>query len=84
MTIEWLRDLIIVISGVVVIVLAVFLGAMAFKVYRRINLILDSAQSAAATVEQFLKQIAELANPIAKIAGIIKGIWEGMHKAKKE
>jgi hypothetical protein len=64
MSIEWLRDLIIVINGIVSIGVLVFLALLAYSLYRRVRPVLDTVST-----------ISKLAAPmVALIQGIRQGV----------
>jgi hypothetical protein len=83
MTIEWLRDLVIIITDLVVLGVAIFLAVLAYLIYRRIKPTLVSLSSASANIDNTIKQFIELANPIIKLAAIIVGIFKGVKSARK-
>ena len=64
MSIEWLRDLIIVINGIVSIGVLVFLALLADSLYRRVRPVLD-------TVSTISKLVAPM---VALIQGIRQGV----------
>jgi F0F1-type ATP synthase membrane subunit b/b' len=84
MTIEWLRDLVIIITDLVVLGAAIFLAILAYLIYRRLKPILNSLSSTTANIENTIKQFNELANPIIKLAAIIVGIFKGMKSARRK
>jgi hypothetical protein len=84
MDIELFRDLIIIISGVLVIVAAIFVILVSYLVYRRINSILKSAKTTAARIEA-LTIIAsdEIGKPLIQAAGLIQGLTCGIRTISK-
>lgn len=83
MTIEWLRDLVIIITDLVILGVAIFLAVLAYRIYKRIDPILNSLSSATANIENTIKQFTELANPIIKLAALVIGIFKGMKSVRK-
>jgi len=80
MTISWLRDLIIVIFGVLGIAALVLGTILACAVYRRMRRIFDSVEEAAANLKEvtvFIKE--EVAKPLARLAMMVQGIQQGMN-----
>ena len=75
MTIEWLRDLVIVIFGIAATILAIVLTVVALKLYSKVKPILESARDAAKTASDISNTIKEVvAPPLSYIAAIIQGI----------
>jgi hypothetical protein len=64
MNIEWLRDLIIVINGIVSIGVLVFFALLAYSLYRRARPVLDTVST-----------ISKLAAPVV---ALIQGIRQGV------
>ena len=92
MTIEWFRDLIIIIYGLVGTLFLVFIGIMACSLFRRLEVILDSLMVTSANIQE-ISTIAkeQLVRPIYRVGSIFQGItrWIEMigsyfKKAKKE
>ena len=92
MTIVWLRDLIIVIYGVVGIVFLVVVTFMAFALFRRVKMILDSLKVTSANIEA-ISSVArdQIVRPMVQVGAVIQTIskWIEMlggyfKKRKKE
>jgi Mg2+/Co2+ transporter CorB len=64
MSIEWLRDLIIIIAGIVTIGVLIFIAVLAYSIYRRMKPMLD-------VISTFSKLMAPL---VAMVQGIRQGI----------
>ncbi len=75
MTIEWLRDLIIVIYGVVGIVFLVIVVFMAVALFRRAKTILDSLTVTSANIQE-ISTVArdQIVRPILQVGAIMQGI----------
>ena len=75
MTIEWLRDLIIIIWGIAGIALTVTLGIMVVMMYRKIRPMLDSVKATTKTVEKITSIVSEeVTGPLSKVAAFVQGI----------
>jgi len=74
-TIEWLRDLIIVIFGIGATVVLVIFTVMAFKLFFRYKAILDSTRRITNSIENITGCVQnEIIKPIAGIASFIQGL----------
>ncbi len=79
MTIEWLRDLIIIITGIVVVAALVIQTLIGVLIYRRARKIMDSTETASEAVKKVAVIAAdEIAEPLARIAALIKGVMQGL------
>ena len=75
MSIEWFRDLIIIIWGIGATVVMLLIGVLAFLLYRRIRPALDSLKATTKTVENITSVVGEqVAGPLAKVAAFVQGI----------
>lgn len=84
MTIEWLRDLIIVIFGITAIIATIIFVVLAFVIYARVRPILKSINNTAKTVERIISGVEEaVVKPIAQIASFFKGIRKAMGFMKR-
>ncbi len=75
MTIEWLRDLIIIIYGVVGIVFLVIVVFMAFALFKRVKTILNSLTVTSANIEE-ISTVArdQIVRPLVQVGSIMQGI----------
>jgi uncharacterized protein YoxC len=74
-SIEWFRDLAIVILGFGVTLVAIFIGVLAFLLYRKMKPILDSVKTTTKTVENMSTTVAEeVSRPLAQLAAFVQGI----------
>ena len=81
---ETARDLIIVISGVVVILVAIFIAVLWYAVYRNLKSATKSIKTAAAKIEAFTSFAAdEVAKPLVEVACIIQGMAQGIDSIRK-
>jgi hypothetical protein len=78
-SIEWFRDLIIIIWGIASTVVIVFMGVLAFLFYRRIRPALDSLKTTTRTVENITSVVGEqVAGPLAKVAAFVQGVRQAV------
>ena len=75
MTIEWLRDLILIIWGIAGIAVTLTIGILAVMLYHRIRPALDSIKATTKTVENITSVVSdEVAGPLSKVAAFVQGI----------
>jgi len=74
-TIEWFRDLVIVIFGLGAFVAVVIFTVMAFMLFFRARAIMDSAKKTSKSVEHITSCVEnEIVRPIAGIASFVQGL----------
>ena len=74
-----LRDLVLVIYGLLAIGLTIFFIVLIVLVYRKVNSILDSIKQTTSNIRQTSSVISEgLIQPIAKFYGFISGLRKAM------
>lgn len=79
MSIEWFRDLIIIIWGIASTVVVVIIGILAYLFYRRIQPALDSLKATTKTVENITSTVGEqVAGPLAKVAAFVQGMRQAV------
>ena len=75
MSIEWFRDLIIIIWGIGAIVVTFTIGVVVILFYRKIRPALESVKATTKTVENITSVVGEqVAGPLAKVAAFVQGI----------
>jgi hypothetical protein len=75
MSIEWFRDLVICIFGLGATLVVIFLGVLAFMLYRRLRPILDNVRNTTQTVQDFTSRVEEeVAGPLSKVVSFIQGV----------
>lgn len=84
MGIEWFRDLAISISGLVLIVVLIFIAVLAYLLYRRAKSILDSMKSVSRDVQGISSFVTdEVAKPLIQVVAFVQGIRQGIDAIKK-
>ncbi|HUU64883.1 MAG TPA: hypothetical protein VMW37_02105 [Dehalococcoidales bacterium] len=79
MSIEWFRDLAIVILGLGVTIVAIFIGLLAFLLYRKLRPILDSVKATTKRVEKISSCVEEeVSRPLARLAAFVQGIRQAI------
>ncbi len=80
MSIEWFRDLAIVILGLGVTIVVISMGILAWLLYRKLKPILDSVKATTKTVEKFSATVEEeIYQHIAQGATFIHGIRKAVN-----
>jgi len=80
MGIEWFRDLVICILGIVAVVALIIITVMALRLYRRIRPITDSVKATSQRIEGISAQVEnEVIKPIIEVATMIQGIRQGIN-----
>ena len=80
MNIEWLRDLAVCILGLGATVTIVFIGILAFLLYRKLSPILDSAKNTVKTVENLSSCVEEeVAKPLSQVVAFVQGIAQAVN-----
>lgn len=76
---EWFRDLVIIIFGLVGTVALVIQTLLKLQTYKRVKEVLDSVKNTTQTVEEITKTVdAELAGPLGQVVSVLRGIREGL------
>ena len=79
MSIEWFRDLAICILGLGVTIVAIFIGVLAFMLYRKMKPILDSVKTTTKTVENISSCVQEeVTRPLAQLAAFVQGVRQAI------
>jgi len=78
-SIEWFRDLAICILGFGVTIVAIFIGLLAFLLYRKLKPILDSVKATTKTLENISSCVKEeVSRPLAQLAAFVQGIRQAI------
>ncbi len=80
MSIEWFRDLAVCILGLGATVAIIFIGILAFLLYRKLSPILDSAKKTVKTVENLSSCVEEeVAKPLSQVVAFVQGITQAVN-----
>ena len=75
MSIEWFRDLVVSIFSLGATIVIIFIGVLAFLLYRKLRPILNSLKATTKTVENISSTVEEeVSRPLAQVAAFIQGI----------
>ncbi len=84
MGIDWLRDLIIFVSGLVLIGWLIFVAVLLYSLYRRIRHILDSIRTTSRTIQGISSYVgSEVVKPVLQLVTFIQGIRQGIDAVNK-
>ena len=79
MDIGWFRDLIICISGVVMIVVLIFVAVLAYSFYHRARVVLDSIEATSTTLQRISNEVSdEVVKPVIQAVALIRGLRQGI------
>jgi len=79
MSIDWFRDLIICIFGLVAAGVLIFIAVLLFLLYRRVRVILDSVKATSKTIQGLSSYVGdEVVKPVIEVAAIIQGVRQGI------
>lgn len=80
MSIDWFRDLVISITGVLVIVVLLLIAGLTFSLYRRAKVILDTMKTTTHNIAGISTYVTnEVAKPIIQVVAFIQGIRQGVN-----
>jgi predicted PurR-regulated permease PerM len=84
MSIEWFRDLIIVIYGFLGIIVLIFVIIIASLIYKKTRTVLNSIQATTNEVKQIIDTIKiEFVDPIVQAMAVVQGIKQGISTISK-
>lgn len=79
MGIDWFRDLVICIAGLVLTGVLIFITVMAYSLYKRAKSTLDSTEAIIASVQEISSYVqAEVAKPLVQVMALVQGIRQGV------
>ena len=84
MSIEWFRDLVICIFGLIAAGALIFIAVLSYSCYRRTKPILDSIQATSVTIQGISSYVRdEMARPLVEVVAIIQGVRQGVDLVTK-
>jgi len=84
MSIDWFRDLIICISGLVATGVLILVAVLSYSLYRRTRSILDSIETTSKTMQGISSYVGgEVVKPVIEVAALIQGIRQGIDTVSK-
>ncbi len=80
MSMEWFRDLVICIAGLLSTAAIIFVAVLAYSCYRRIKPIMESIKATSSAVQGISSCVREdLARPLAEVVAIVQGVTQGIN-----
>jgi uncharacterized protein YoxC len=80
MSIDWFRDLVISIAGVLVIIALLFIAVLTLSLYRRAKAILDSIKTTTQNIAGISNYVTnEVAKPLIQVVAFIQGVRQGVN-----
>lgn len=84
MGIDWFRDLVICIFGLVAAGVFIFIAVLLFLLYRRVRVILDSVKATSRTIQGISSYVGdEVVKPVIEVAVLVQGIRQGIDTISK-
>jgi len=85
MTLDWLRDLAIVIFGIAGTLIAVFIAVLFFRLYRQLKEITDSAKTTVKGVRSTCSFLSDtVVQPVIQVTSLIQGIRQAINAITKQ
>ena len=79
MGIDWFRDLVVCIAGLVLTGVLIFCAVMAYSLYKRTKPILDSIKTTSATIQGISSYVQdEVAKPLIQVVALVEGVRQGI------
>jgi hypothetical protein len=78
MTIEWYRDLVIIILGIVAVGFCIFLAVIVFRLYHQIRPLQDAAKDTLAAAKSVVSASSDVLKPLLQLVALIQGIEKGI------
>ena len=84
MSIDWFRDLIICILGLVATGVLIFIAVLLYSLYHRTRPILDSIETICRTIRTISSYLGdEGIKPLIQVVGLVQGIRQGIETVRK-
>ena len=78
-SIEWFRDLVICVFGLVATGVFILVAILLFSLYRRARVILDSVKATTKTIQGISSYVGDgVVKPVIEVAAVIQGIRQGI------
>jgi len=84
MGIDWFRDLILCIFGLVATGVLIFVAVLSYSLYHRARSIIDSIETTSRTIQVISSCVRdEVAKPVIEVVALVQGIRQGIDTASK-
>lgn len=84
MSIDWFRDLIICILGLVATGVLILVAVLSYSLYHRTRSILDSIETISRTIQGISSYVrGEVVKPVIEVVALVQGIRQGINTISK-
>ncbi len=84
MTIEWFRDLVIIMFGLIAIGSTIFFMVIAYLLYKRISRVLDSLEESSEALQTVCSYVTEpMSQPLSLITSLFHDVRQGLDSIGK-
>lgn len=84
MTIEWFRDLVIIILGLAAAISVLVIAVVAYLYYLRVKPVLESSRQIVKSAENITKQVeSDIVGPLATMVTVVRCIRQAVNFAKQ-
>jgi len=83
MSLDWFRDLVICVLGLVTAGVLIFIAVLLYSLYHRARFILDSVKTTVRTIQVIFSYVEEVAKPVIQVVAFIRGIRQGVSTVRK-
>jgi len=84
MDVVWFRDLIICISGAVVVIMSVFIAVLMYLLYRRVKAALDSIETTSKNIQEVASTVRDqVIKPVTGLTIFVQGVLRGVNAMSK-
>jgi hypothetical protein len=84
MGIDWFRDLIICVFGLVATGVLIFVAVLSYSLYHRARSIIDSIETTSRTIQGISSCVRdEVVKPVIEIVALVQGIRQGVDTVSK-
>jgi len=84
MDVVWFRDLVICISGAVVVIMSVFIAVLMYLFYRRVKATLDSIETTSKNIQEVASTVRDqVIKPVTGLTIFVQGVLRGVNAMSK-
>ena len=83
MSLDWFRDLVICVLGLVAAGVLIFIAVLLYSLYHRARFILDAVKTIVRTIQEVSSYVEEVAKPVIQLVAFIRGIRQGVSTVRK-
>ncbi|MAF85521.1 MAG: hypothetical protein CL875_03440 [Dehalococcoidales bacterium] len=84
MSIEWFRDMILIICGIAATVVLIIIAVLLLSLYRKTSSLLNSLKATSSTIQGISSYVGdEIVKPLTQAVAIIQGVRQGVDTVSK-